>query len=67
MRPYGVVMNMPGVDDSPCMGQADEPLLVQAFISEPPLKLSTKAFCAGFPGSRTRTYDARIVRLRKLL
>jgi hypothetical protein len=41
MRPHGVVVDAPGLDDGMSLGHAAKPVFVQALISEVPLKLST--------------------------
>lgn len=52
MWPPGFVIELPVFNDPPGICQGGDPVFVQAFIPElAPLKLSTKAFRADFPGS----------------
>ena len=50
MWPGGVVMDPPGFDNDPGMGQADEPFFVQTFITEPPVEAFSKGIVHRFAG-----------------
>jgi hypothetical protein len=57
VRALAVVVLAPGLDDPRGLGERAEPVLVQALIPEPAMKLSTNAFWIGLPGwmKRSRT------------
>jgi len=36
--PLGVVLDAPVLDDAPCMGHREEPMLVEALVAEAPVE-----------------------------
>ena len=50
MRVHVIVVVAPRLDDLAGFAQPDEHVFVEAFISQPLLKDSMKAFCTGLPG-----------------
>jgi hypothetical protein len=47
----GIVVESPRLDDPAGGLQAVEQVLIEAFIPEPSVRLSTKAFWTGLPGA----------------
>jgi hypothetical protein len=51
VRSIGVVVDPPFLDDLASLVEICEQVFVQAFVTQRPLKLSTKPFCIGLPGA----------------
>ena len=51
VRSVGVVVDPPCFDDLPRFVEIAEQVLVEALVTQAPLKLSMKPFCIGLPGA----------------
>jgi hypothetical protein len=51
VRSLGVVVDPPKLERPLSCRQALEQVLVQAFVAQPAIRLSTKPFCIGLPGA----------------
>jgi hypothetical protein len=61
VRPYGVIVDAPSLDDSPSLGERGEDVFVEAFVAQPAVERFDEAALGRLAGRNVVTFDAMVL------
>jgi hypothetical protein len=61
VRPYGVIVDAPSLDDSPTLGERGEDVFVEAFVAQPAVERFDEAALGRLAGRNVVPFDATVL------